>query len=1747
MSGSLLNNTMEEDLKFTGFFPVVVISLSNLALIEKLRELLDINVEQRSKRLLCTFFFGVHILTYSFMGPLSWWTMFVPVFPAVILAGAVSIYLTKMLNPFTEEIVTPIEDGHTFSHFLNTLGLRQGMTVVDGRTVKDLLETTKGTPDIINKFLVKISAQDSNGVKELSELYNNRRVVQTHLPSASSKDILFALYTCCDPILLPEVIRKVSLSGNAVPLLLPDCDTDEVTLLLWGLRKTTLPRFDSETSVIQDISVTNFSIMTISAIRFGKVSISKTAVLNKLLTLSYGCEERESFLSYSYDPHQSVWSQGTVECDWFIPEKMSERNESHVPYALLNLRGDGKRHNKQVQLCTKISNIVIIFANSAAENELKPITENVDHVVLINCSSNATSIQPTTKLSIVQYTNLDPLQVVCKPILEIIKEKGGGCIAVEGIAQLCKDLDIRVDEQSSDHKMAKSHAFETIETFTSEEESFKEIQGSPGTPLKIHTAKTFTIEQQKLYFAWLQMLLHNRNATALASAPEQLTLVTQKRHDMRTQINSYRSPSSTEDKKNSDIEKQIAVQTEAMEPNIGKYERLTLHRLIRKLADPEKSKQKLADTPTDSLPQIFANALLNGVPLQIVEVDNYQSSIEWLGAVLDSLNKICDTRNTVRVISVLSGTSTRKSSLLNSLFGTDFQVGVGKCSEGVVMQLVPVHNSVKQFLGCDFLVVADAQGLDVAEGSYLYLFDQNNQIVTTCCCISDIVIVNTNSTTPQEDTNHILEIVVNGLITAAETNGLPKCCLVQHIDRKTAKGLDKEKRVVSLFEQLKLIVQGTTKVEGKDHLGQEILNVFCSDDIINTAFIPHREASHGVKPSEEYSTNILNLRSHLLQIVAKHGQSALTFPEIYKRLVLVTETLRSEVTEQYRKALLSVQQKLMEELTVACNGIKNSRYELMEHREEESKKNIALITKRQYDDLHVKVKYLFQSRKYKPLKEQLHYFEKDLRTSKESFMKVAVNHLHKTVQTAKQYQERDVNVRSECEQLFWKAKKLIEDSKIPPEEKEKKVKASLNNHIAELKIKYPPPDKVKVQRDVSSIMENNLRECTHEVAKFVDEKPISEFSMNFHQSSTKRDIHDSKKKFNVVKGSHEKLLQELNSNLKALSDNHPNFEQNSAHMAQYIRKFEEKIHSEVEDITVYLFLSSKFLCGAHNSQMKEELQLLDRMQNDGSSEGEGEVANLQRNNKEIKHAEPLHFASLTSKIEHFLTHWKTLISEGKFEILKQFMTVKNAQNCERLPSTFLTLKRLDRCFIDMIPELSSDNMTSINNVVNDAKLIVFSKALTKACLDLEETFKQIRGTIESSVLVETNKDEVQAAALVHLSAWSVDVLSIKSYEDLNESNPANAFEKLQGIFETTFKANLNGNCYEEVADVVCGDIQHALIEIIQSGQVNHLRASFLSRHDLFNVKKTFIGTVLRDLCKQDDYNGFVNFLKKYDEFSQKWILNFLAKECNREGDSLLYKFVQELITDKLNAVILTIRETLSDFKKQDRETFSVWLSLLYKKLMIFPATLSHGKYFDKFIDNIKIINFQALTDELVSKVKKFDFQESLFLPEVGNEDDTKTWLLSEGGDLHKELSQSIKGCTHQCPFCGAACEETLEEHDFHKTALHYPNGVRGWRDVDTQKLCTDICTLNVASYRRYLRPQLDYRPYKDYKEDYPDWDIPAEYDQPMEFWRYNFKKFNKKFAAFHNCLPADIPIEWSSYSKDDAIRSVELAYNISQR
>ncbi|KAI1241353.1 hypothetical protein IHE44_0009836, partial [Lamprotornis superbus] len=107
------------------------------------------------------------------------------------------------------------------------------------------------------------------------------------------------------------------------------------------------------------------------------------------------------------------------------------------------------------------------------------------------------------------------------------------------------------------------------------------------------------------------------------------------------------------------------------------------------------------------LPEIAAELMVSGYPVELMDGDASYLPLRWVGAVFDSLiERLGDKR--VFVLSVLGIQSTGKSTLLNAMFGLQFNVSAGRCTRGAFMQLIPVGKELQQDLGFDFVLIQPA-------------------------------------------------------------------------------------------------------------------------------------------------------------------------------------------------------------------------------------------------------------------------------------------------------------------------------------------------------------------------------------------------------------------------------------------------------------------------------------------------------------------------------------------------------------------------------------------------------------------------------------------------------------------------------------------------------------------------------------------------------------------------------------------------------------------------------------------------------------------------------------------------------------------------------------------------------------------------------------------------------------------------------------------------------------------------------
>ncbi|KAF3852872.1 hypothetical protein F7725_006227 [Dissostichus mawsoni] len=106
-----------------------------------------------------------------------------------------------------------------------------------------------------------------------------------------------------------EMALKMSMCQFSVPLLLPNCDTKQCTLMLWAMRDITSVTLESKGFIEERIVVSELPM--ISFVRLGECSLSKSEILNKLLSNS------QQYHDTLFTPTWRVVTvQGEYPMDW---------------------------------------------------------------------------------------------------------------------------------------------------------------------------------------------------------------------------------------------------------------------------------------------------------------------------------------------------------------------------------------------------------------------------------------------------------------------------------------------------------------------------------------------------------------------------------------------------------------------------------------------------------------------------------------------------------------------------------------------------------------------------------------------------------------------------------------------------------------------------------------------------------------------------------------------------------------------------------------------------------------------------------------------------------------------------------------------------------------------------------------------------------------------------------------------------------------------------------------------------------------------------------------------------------------------------------------------------------------------------------------------------------------------------------------------------------------------------------------
>ncbi|XP_058624414.1 up-regulator of cell proliferation-like [Onychostoma macrolepis] len=727
--------------------------------------------------------------------------------------------------------------------------------------------------------------------------------------SVNPLDILTAVFLCSDSFLQQEMTVKMSMCQFAVPLLLPNRDKNQITLMLWAMRdivKKYRPHSLSDSSRFVEERIALSNLPLVSFVRLGRCNISKSEILNKLL--SNPQQYTDTFVHFNMDCGNinKKISDGLVEMAWYLPCGNKNIDVFPEPVAVANLRGDIRDFETQYAfLCKASAAVFVFFESQLLESEFISIQSQKSTPQLFFVgNTNNESIKATVRKLNLKKGNFifkakqNDAEFVDKirSKLQDATENNNHKMSVVRLAEIARNLGIFVDEDAEVCQRAKASAdgitsnindivqFKTKELplqgeilmklakLEKEECRLKEVGDTKIEDYKnrlqaqqkelrkeqyrinmsatmscfINALSKSTLERA-YFLKWLRINLENRSHAVL---PQLRELYKQKCADV-----------CGNKKEIAELDKKISNSSLGVEHFIREMSQL--YEAAASLSEEDALYRK----QLEHLPRLCAHLLLEGYSLELVDGDSSNIPVKWLSSVFSELNTLVKAKNKIMVVTVLGVQSSGKSTLLNTMFGVQFAVSSGRCTRGAFMQLIKVTEECNAELNSDYIIIIDTEGLKSPELAQLdNSHEHDNELATIVVGLSDVTIVNIamENSTEMKD---ILQIIVHAFLRMKEI-GKKHTCLFVHQNVADVSAHDSNMRDRKfLLEQLDEMTQAAAKMENKLEF-KKFTDVMNYDTKTGDYYIPG--LWHGTPPmapvSVGYSESVYTLRKHIMEV-----------------------------------------------------------------------------------------------------------------------------------------------------------------------------------------------------------------------------------------------------------------------------------------------------------------------------------------------------------------------------------------------------------------------------------------------------------------------------------------------------------------------------------------------------------------------------------------------------------------------------------------------------------------------------------------------------------------------------------------------------------------------------------------------------------------------------------------------------------------------------------------------------------------
>ena len=728
-------------------------------------------------------------------------------------------------------------------------------------------------------------------------------------------DNLLALFHYSDLFLCQALISKLSFCQIATPILLPNPLENSVTLMLWATRSV-VKEWTSNTQLegqkYNECSIINYPAFTVSFLRIGAIKKSKSEIANKVIgdgDYFFYREIKCNGSKIKIKCRKKI-TNGLVDLCYCLPST-SQTDHSVDPVLFLNLHGDARQSEKQLNFLQNISNVLVVFVNPDVLDDsntmeiIKNMSSIQKQVILFIKKSQKLPKENICGIETHYFSTSKSVEYFRERIQNKITEQirnidSGSIIPLSKSSPIAYKCGIKVDEDDDVCKRGKIEAEEIFAQLQQhspqqakmslfplqgprgwqkwakiDKDQYKEFRNQDRDLERYHAvrnAKKQAIRKQmreycknlpqminlflkalinyndhdnarSFFLAWLKLLLDDRSREVLSGLRAEYIRATKTNSEHRA--------------------KELALAL--CDASIGLehffreisqvYETLAY---VDQLDSPQALEQNVM-----KLPHIMAKILMSGQNLEMMDGDASHLPVKWISAVFNELQSICKPAN-LYTISIVGVQSTGKSTLLNIMFGLNFNVSAGRCTRGANMQLLSLDEYTRKRCKFDHLLLIDTEGLRAPELQFISK-EHDNQLATLVIGLADTAIINMGGET-QSEFSDILQTVTHALIRMDQVELHPGCIFVHQHTSSPGVQIKTESGRQAFLDMLDKNVERACELEMAKNKYQKFSQVIKFDDQLDIKYFSSLWKGNPpmAKVNKQYTDNATSLKELLI-------------------------------------------------------------------------------------------------------------------------------------------------------------------------------------------------------------------------------------------------------------------------------------------------------------------------------------------------------------------------------------------------------------------------------------------------------------------------------------------------------------------------------------------------------------------------------------------------------------------------------------------------------------------------------------------------------------------------------------------------------------------------------------------------------------------------------------------------------------------------------------------------------------------